>query len=194
MTTTNTVTSLCSTIPSQISRRISPSFERFYSSTKRPFVSEYQHQQQQQQQRRNSSHIDYKFLSPASQTNNVPLTSPISARSTSTNTCVTCPKGHEQSLLSPINSSLNQYREFTSQTFNADTSRDDIASPTTTTTTTTTSSLMTMSMSPNRHHNQTRSAKAIITSAQISPTTNVTITTNNADGLRQQQQGDQTES
>ena len=49
-------------------------------------------------------------------------------------------------------------------------------------------------MSPNRHHNQTRSAKAIITSAQISPTTNVTITTNNADGLRQQQQGDQTES
>jgi hypothetical protein len=52
-----------------------------------------------------------------------------------------------------------------------------------------------MSMSPNRHHNQTRSAKAIITSAQISPTTNVTITTtNNNDGLKQQQQRDQTES
>jgi hypothetical protein len=51
-----------------------------------------------------------------------------------------------------------------------------------------------MSMSPNRHHNQTRSAKAIITSAQISPTSNVTITTNNSDGLKQQQQRDQTES
>jgi hypothetical protein len=89
-----------------------------------------------------------------------------------------------------MNSSLNQYREFTSQTLNADTSRDDIAlSPTTTT-----RSIMTMSMSPNRHHNQTRSAKAIITSAQISPTSNVTITTNNSDGLKQQQQRDQTES
>jgi hypothetical protein len=89
-----------------------------------------------------------------------------------------------------MGSSLNQYTEFTLQTLNADTSRDDIALPTTTST----RSIMTMSMSPNRHHNQIRSAKAIITSAQISPTTNVTITTNNSDGLKQQQPRDQTES
>ncbi len=178
VTTTNTVTSLSSTIPSQISRRTSPSFERIYSSTIRPLLSDYQQQ--------TSKHIDYKFLSPVSQINTVPLSSPISSSPTS----FTCPKGHEQSLSSPMNSSLNQYREFTSQTLNADTSRDDIAlSPTTTT-----RSIMTMSMSPNRHHNQTRSAKAIITSAQISPTSNVTITTNNSDGLKQQQQRDQTES
>lgn len=81
---------------------------------------------------------------------------------------------------------------FTLQTLNADTSRDDIdSSPTTMTTT---RSVMTMSMSPNRHHNQTRSAKAIITSAQISPSTNATITPNNSDGLKQQEQRDQTES
>ncbi len=184
VTTTNTVTSLSSTIPSQISRRTSPSFERIYSSTLRPLLSEYQQQ--------NSTHIDYKFLSPVSQTNTVPSSSPISSSSTST-TSFTCPKGHEQSLSSPMSSSLNQYREFTSQTLNADTSRDDIPPPTTTTSTTT-HSIMTMSMSPNRHHNQTRSAKAIITSAQISPTSNVTITTNNSDGLKQQQQRDQTES
>jgi len=88
-----------------------------------------------------------------------------------------------------MSSSLNQYTEFTLQTLNADTSRDDIGPPTTTST----RSIMTMSMSPNRHHNQTRSAKAIITSSQISPTTNVTITANNNDGLKQQQQRDQTE-
>jgi hypothetical protein len=88
-----------------------------------------------------------------------------------------------------MGSSLNQYTEFTSQTLNADTYRDDISLLPTTT-----RSIMTMSMSPNRHHNQTRSAKAIITSAQISPTTNVTITPNNSDGLKQQQQRDQTES
>lgn len=89
-----------------------------------------------------------------------------------------------------MSSSLNQYREFTSQTLTADTSRDDIGPPTIAST----RSIMTMSMSPNRHHNQMRSAKAIITSAQISPTTNVTITTNNSDGLKQQQERDQTES
>ena len=91
-----------------------------------------------------------------------------------------------------MGSSLNQYSDFTSQTLNTDISLDDIGSPSTTTTST--HSIMTMSMSPNRHHNQTRSAKAIITSAQISPTTNVTITANNSDGLKQQQQRDQTES
>jgi len=128
-------------------------------------------------------------LSPVSQTNTVPLSSPVSSIPTST-TSLTCPKGHEQSLSSPMGSSLNQYTEFTLQTLNADTSRDDIALPTTTST----RSIMTMSMSPNRHHNQIRSAKAIITSAQISPTTNVTITTNNSDGLKQQQPRDQTES
>jgi hypothetical protein len=90
-----------------------------------------------------------------------------------------------------MGSSLNQYSDFTSQTLNTDISLDDIGPPSTTTST---HSIMTLSMSPNRHHNQTRSAKAIITSAQISPTTNVTITTNNSDGLKQQQQRDQTES
>ncbi len=183
VTTTNTVTSLASTIPSQISRRTSPAFDRIYSSTIRPLLSEYQQQ--------NSTHIDYKFLSPVSQTNTVPLSSPISSFSSTptSTTSFTCPKGHEQSLSSPMSSSLNQYKEFTSQTLNADTSRDDIGPPTTTST----RSIMTMSMSPNRHHNQTRSAKAIITSSQISPTTNVTITANNKDGLKQQQQRDQTE-
>ena len=169
------------TVPSQISRRTSPSFERIYSSTIHPLLSDYQQQ--------NSKHIDYKFLSPVSQTNTVPLSSPISSSPTS----FTCPKGHEQSFSSPMNSSLNQYREFTLQTLTADTSRDDIA-PSPTPTTKTTRSIMTMSMSPNRHHNQTRSAKAIITSAQISPTSNVTITTNNTNGLKQQQPRDQTES
>lgn len=90
-----------------------------------------------------------------------------------------------------MSSSLNQYKEFTPQTLTADTSRDDIGPPTLAST----RSIMTMSMSPNRHHhNQIRSAKAIITSAQISPTTNISITTNNSDGLKQQQQRDQTES
>jgi len=90
-----------------------------------------------------------------------------------------------------MGSSLNQYTEFTSQTLNTDTSLDDIGPPSTSTST---HRIMTMSMSPNRHHNQTRSAKAIITSAQISPTTNVTITANNSDdGLKQQQQRDQIE-
>jgi hypothetical protein len=168
---------------SQVSRRTSPSFDRTYSSTIRPLLSEYQQQ--------NSTHIDYKVLSPVSHTNTVPLSSPISSfSSTPTSTTFTCPKGHEQSFSSPMGSSLNQYTEFTSQTLNADTSLDDIGPPTTTST----RSIMTVSMSPNRHHNQTRSAKAIITSAQISPTTNVTITTNNSDGLKQQQPRDQTES
>ena len=176
VTTTNTVTSLSSTILSQTPRQRSPNYERIYSSTIRPLLSEYQ------------QHIDYKFSSPVSQTNPIRSSSPpISTTSTSS---FTCPKGHEQSLSSPIGSSLNQYAGFTLQTLNIDTTRDDddIGSPTTTKTT---RSVMTMSMSPNRHHNQTRSAKAIITSAQISPTTNVT---NNTDGLNQQQQRDQTES
>jgi hypothetical protein len=181
VTTTNTVTSLSSTIAPQTSRQRSLSFDRVYSSTIRPLLSEYQQQ--------NSAHIDYKFLSPVSQTNTVPLSSPISSTPTST-TSFTCPKGHEQSLSSPMSSSLNQYREFTSQTLNGDTSRDDIGPPITTTT----HSIMNMSMSPNRYYNQTRSAKAIMRSAQISPTRTVTITTNNSDGLKQQQQRDQTES
>jgi hypothetical protein len=182
VTTTNTVTSLSSTIPPQTSRQRSLSFDRVYSSTIRPLLSDYQQQ--------NSTNIDYKFSSslPISSFSPIP-------------TFFTCPKGHEQSLPSPIGSSLtlpspigsslNQYRGFTSQTLNIDTSRDDnIDSPTTKTT----RSIMTMSMSPNRHHNQTRSAKAIITSAQISPTPNVTITTNNSDGLKQQHHRDQIES
>jgi hypothetical protein len=188
-TTNNTVTSLSSTIPSQTSRRTSPSFERIYSPKTRPLLSEYQQQ--------NSTHIDYKFLSPVSHTNTVPSSSPVSSFPSSSfsstpTTSLTCPKGHEQSSLSsPMGSSLNQYKEFASQTLTADTSRDDIGPPITTAT----RSIMTMSMSPNRPHNQTRSAKAIITSAQISPATNVTITTNNSDGLKQQQQQrDQTES
>ncbi len=182
VTTTNTVTSLSSTIAPQTSRQRSLSFDRVYSSTIRPLLSEYQQQ--------NSTNIDYKFSSPLLQTHIVPLSLPISSFSPIP-TFFTCPKGHEQSLPSPIGSSLNQYRGFTSQTLNIDTSRDDnIGSPTTKTT----RSIMTMSMSPNRHHNQTRSAKAIITSAQISPTPNVTITTNNSDGLKQQQHRDQIES
>jgi len=172
---------LTSTIPSPISRRTSPIFERTYSSTIRPLLSEYQQQ--------NSAHIDYKFLSPVSQTNTVPLSSSISSTPTST-TSFTCPKGHEQSLSSPMSSSLNQYREFTSQTLNGDTSRDDIGPPITTTT----HSIMNMSMSPNRHYNQTRSAKAIMRSAQISPTRTVTITTNNIDFQTQDGIRDQTES
>ena len=135
-------------------------------------------------------------MSPISPTHTVSLSSPISSFSSPLNstTSFTCPKGHEQLLSSPMSSSLNQYAEFTLQTLNADTTRDDIPSSPSPTTTTTTRSIMTMSMSPNRHHNQTRSAKAIITSAQISPSTNVTITPNNGDGLKQQQQQDQTES
>ncbi|CAF0835230.1 unnamed protein product [Adineta steineri] len=185
VTTTNTVTSLSSPILSPTSRRRSPSYERIYSSTIRPLLSEYQQQ--------NSPRIDYKFISPpVPQTNTIHPSSTISSSSSSTPTSpFTCPKGHEQSSSSPIGSSLNQYAGFTLQTLNIDTSRDDIGSPTTKTT----RSIMTMSMSPNRHHNQTRSAKAIVTSAQITPTTNVTITANNTDdGLKQQQQRDQTES
>ena len=89
-----------------------------------------------------------------------------------------------------MRSSLNQYAEFTSQTPTTDTSQDNMIPPTTTTRT-----IMTMSMSsPNRRHNQTRSAKAIISSAQISPITDVTNATNNGDGLKLHREGDQTES
>lgn len=58
------------------------------------------------------------------------------------------------SSLSPIGSSLNQYVESTSQTPSIDLSPDDSCHPTTTTT----RSIMTMSISPNRHHNQTYSS------------------------------------
>lgn len=181
ISTINTLTSVSSTVPSYMSRRTSPSFVRDPSSTQRPILNEYSQQ--------NETNIDYKFFSPVKSTNTIPLSSPVSSSSSSTTT-FTCSKGHEQSLSSCKGSSLNQYPKFTSQTLNADISRDDIGPSTTTTTRT----IMTMSMSPNRHHNQTRSAKAIITSAQISPTTNVKITTNNSAGLKQQQQQDQTES
>ncbi|CAF4145304.1 unnamed protein product [Rotaria sp. Silwood2] len=180
ITTTNTLTSLCSTIPSHMSRRTSPNSERIHSSIKRPLLSEYQQQ--------NLTPVDYKLSSPAI---TIRSTSPISLPS-SISTSITSfaqPKGHEQSLSSSKGSSLNQYTEFTSQTLAADTSRNNIGPSTTITT----RSIMTMSMSPNRHHNQTRSAKAIITSSQISPSTNVTIMTNNSDGLKQQQQRDQSE-
>jgi hypothetical protein len=86
-----------------------------------------------------------------------------------------------------MRSSFNQYAKFTSQTPTADTSPSSISPPTTTRT------VMTMSMSPNRHQNQTRSAKAIIASAQITAVANVTIMANNSNGLKQHKQGDQTE-
>ena len=199
VTTTNTVTSLSSTILSQASRRPSPNFDRVCSSPTRPSLSEYQ--------QHDSARIAYKFLTPVSNTNTTRSSSPVSPFPSRTfsspppppppspATSLTCPKGHEQpssSSSSPMRSSLNQYAEFTSQTPTADTSREDMG-PRTTTSTTATRTIMTMSMSPNRHHNQTRSAKAIITSAQISPSTNVTIMTNNGDGLKQHKQGDQKE-
>lgn len=198
-TTANTITSLTSIVPSQISRRTSPSSstERPHSSTKRPLTSDY-HQQQKQ----TSTRIDYKSSSPVSQTNIISSSSssssPISSFSSlltpsTASSTYTCPKGHEQPLSSPISSSLNQYTKFTLQTLNTDTTRDDIGPPSPSLTKTT-RTVMTMSMSPNRHHNQTRSAKAIITSSQISSSANVTFTPNNADGLKQQQQQDQTES
>ncbi|CAF3875516.1 unnamed protein product, partial [Rotaria magnacalcarata] len=177
-TTTNTLTSISSIIPSRIARRTSSNnIERIQSLTKRPLLSEYQ--------QKHSTRIDYKSLSPA---NTVSLSSPISPSASITS--FTYPKGHEQSLSSTKGSSLNQYQELTSQTLTADTSRNNIGP----TATITTRRIMTMSMSPNRHHNQTRSAKAIITSSQISPTTNVTITTNNGDGLKPPEHQDQKES
>ena len=203
VTTTNTVTSLSSTIPSQASRRPSPSFDYVCSSPTRSSLSEYQ--------QHDSARIAYKFLTPVSNTNTTRsssspvasfpsciLSPPLPPPPPSPATSLTCPKGHEQpassssSPPSPMRSSLNQYAEFTSQTPTADTSREDMG-PRTTTSTTATRTIMTMSMSPNRHHNQTRSAKAIITSAQISPSTNVTIMTNNSDGLMQHKHGDQKE-
>ncbi|CAM4916125.1 unnamed protein product [Rotaria socialis] len=177
-TTTNTLTSISSIIPSRTSRRTSfNNIERIQSPTKRPLLSEYQ--------QKHSTRIDYKSLPPA---NTVSSSSPISPSASITS--FTYPKGHEQSLSSTKGSSLNQYPEFTSQTLTADTSRNNIGP----TATITTCRIMTMSMSPNRYHNQTRSAKAIITSSQISPTTNVTITTNNGDGLKPPEHQDQKES
>lgn len=192
----NTLTSLSSgIIPSnRFSRSSNRKLEHVLPSTNKPtLLSEYQHA--------NSTPLDYKCLTPVSQINTIHRSSPISSSpsssfsSISTTTSFTCPKGHEQLSTSsstssplsssPMRSSRNQYAQFTCQTTTADTSRDNI-SPSTTTT----RSLMTMSMSPNRHHNQTRSAKAIITSAQISP-----IMTNNIDGLNSSHKPeDQTES
>ncbi|CAF3423716.1 unnamed protein product [Rotaria sp. Silwood1] len=181
ITTANTLTSLSSIIPSHISRRTSPNSERIHPSIKRPLLNEYQQQ--------NLTPIDYKFSSPAITVRSIsPISLPPSISTSITSYAQS--KGHEQSLSSAKGSSLNQCTEFTSQTLTADTSRDNIGPSTTITT----RSIMTMSMSPNRHHNQTRSAKAIITSSQISPSPNVTIMTNNSDGLKQQQQRDQTES
>lgn len=164
-------------MPSRVSRRTSPNIERVYSPSLRPLLNEYQ--------QKNPTHIDYKSFST---TNTNSSSSPIS--SIASIISLTPSKGHEQLLSSSKGSSLNQYPEFTLQTSTADTSRDNSGpSPTITT-----HRIMTMSMSPNRHHNKMRSAKAIITSSQISPTTNVTITANNTNGLNQQQQRDQKES
>lgn len=192
-----TLTSLSARIPSpaSVSSLIS-CFDQTQSSTRlsrRTFLSEYQNA--------NSTNIDYKVLTPTTNTNAVQTSSPISSSPQSSSsipitTSFTCPKGHEQlstssspSLSSsPMRSSLNQYTEFTSQTPTADTARDNISPRTTTRT------IMTMSMSPNHHHNQTRSAKAIISSAQISPNTDLTSATNNSAGLKQQKQEDQTAS
>ncbi len=176
VTTTNTITSLPSTIQS---RRKNSLRDRIYSSATRPLLNEYR--------QKDLSHIDYKLSSPVSKTNIDALSSPISSLRSSTSfspTSFTCPKGHEESSSSsssssPIGSSLNQYTGFTSQTSIIDSSRDDIGHPTTTI-----RSMMTMSISPNRHHNQTYSTNPINTS--------ISSMTNNNDGLNQQQ--DQTES
>ena len=193
VTTANTLTSICSSIPSaRFSHRPSSTSDSICSSPTRSYLSEYPPRAQ-------AAQIDYRVLTPVSNTNLASTASPITSSPSSTSTlststaAVACPKGHDQlslsssssSFPSPMRSSLNQYAKFTSQTPTADTSRDDISPATTT------RSLMTMSMSPNRHHNQTRSVKAIIASAQISSNTDVTSTTNNGDGLKQQ---DQTES
>lgn len=193
VTTANTLTSVCSSIPSvRFSHRPNSTSDSICSSPTRSFLSEYP-------PRAHATQIDYRVLTPVSNIDLASTASPITSSPSSTSSlststaAVACPKGHDQlsssssssSFPSPMRSSLNQYAKFTSQTPTADTSRDDISPATTT------RSLMTMSMSPNRHHNQTRSVKAIIASAQISPSTDVTSTTNNGDGLKQQ---DQTES
>jgi hypothetical protein len=161
--TTNTIRSLTSTTPSRYKHS---SCDRMHSLKTRPLLSEYQ--------QKDLNHIDYKILSPVLNTNIVPLSSPISSLPSSS-TSFTCPKGHEESSTSPIGSSLNQYTEFTSQTPSIDSIRDDCSHSTTTA-----RSIMTMSISPNRHHNQTHSLNSINTM------------TNNNDGLKQQR--DQKES
>ena len=160
VTTTNTITSSPSTIHL---RRKNATSDRICSSATRPLLNAYQ--------QRDLNHIDYKFSSPVLKTNTDALSSPISFLRSSTSfspTSFTCPKGHEESSSSPpspIGSSLNQYTGFTSQTSTIDSSRDDISHPTTTT-----RSMMTMSISPNRHHNQTNSSNPI--NASISSITN----------------------
>ncbi len=156
------VTTRTNTISSLPSRRINPTYDRIYSPTStRPLLNAYQQKDS-----------NYKFLSPVLNTNTASLSSPISS-STSSSASFTCLKGHEESSSSPsspIESSLNQYTEFTSQTPSIDSSPDDSCHLTTTAT----RSIMTMSISPNRHHNQTYSSM-----------------TNNTNGLKEQQ--DQTE-
>jgi len=143
-------------------RQINPTCDRIYSSPTRPLLNAYQQKDS-----------DYKFLSPDLNTNTVPLSSPISTSSSSSSSSVlspasfTCLKGHEDSSpSSPKGSSLNQYTELTSQTPSIDSSPDDSCHPAITTT----RSIMTMSISPNRHHNQTHS-----------------LMTNNVNGLKEQQ-------
>jgi hypothetical protein len=145
-------------------QRTSLTFDRAYPSTISPLLNEYQQP--------TSNHINYKFFSPVLNTNTTPSSSLISSLPSSTSSfpaSYTCPKGHEQSS-SLLGSSLNQYIEFASQTQTADTSRDDIGHPSTTT-----RSVMTVSLSPNRHLNQTRLVNAI-------------IRTNNKDEIKQQHQ------
>jgi len=160
---TSTASSV-TTSSSKHSQRTSPTFDRTYPLRTSPLLNEYQQQ--------TSNHINYKIFSPVLNTNTTPSSSLISSLPSSTSSfpaSYTCPKGHEQSS-SLLGSSLNQYIEFASQTQTADTSRDDIGHPTTTT-----RSIMTVSLSPNRHLNQTRLVNAI-------------IRTNNNDELKQQQQ------
>ncbi|CAF3630090.1 unnamed protein product [Adineta steineri] len=182
LTTSNTTTSLPSAI---YSRRKIFNYDRIYSTSTRPLLREYQ--------QRNFDYIDSKSLSSILKTDNITLTSSISSSqspttsSSSSPLSFTCFKGHEESSLSSsslIGSSLNQHAKFTTQTSTIDSSREDIGHPTTTTTIPT-RSMMTMSISPNRHHNQTYSMNPINTS--IRP-----MMTNNNDGLKQQR--DQIES
>jgi hypothetical protein len=119
-------------------------------TTKRPLLGTYQQKDS-----------DYKISSPNLNPNTIPLSSPISS-SSSSSASFTCQKGQEELSPSPSpspspkGSSLNQYLELTSQTESIDLSRDERCHPTT-------RRLMTMSISPNRLHNQTHSSITNIT-------------------------------
>ncbi len=116
------------------------------ATTKRPLLGTYQQKDS-----------DYKLSSPNLNPNTIPLSSPISSSASSlSSTSFTCQKGQEELSPSPKGSSLNQYLELTSQTESIDSSRDDRCPPTT-------RRLMTMSISPNRLHNQTHSSMTNIT-------------------------------